>query len=226
MAASSLINLLLRQQCLLIEALQVTKRAVIISSINGIILFCTEPADGCLERYFGTKAGVRHELPEKIRTWICPPDSGAGGKLPDPSSPLVLDSETGRLLVFSVPNRENNHRLLLLEDRDCRPSAQRLQSVLGLTAREAEILFWLALGKMNAGIAILLGIKIPTVEKHLEHIMAKLKVETRTAAACCAHEVLNGHHLWEEALAINPSLRLPSLPVTPPAPKLDGSSRA
>jgi DNA-binding CsgD family transcriptional regulator len=225
MAAGSLIKLLLRQQCLLVEALQVTKRAVIISSINGVILFCTEPAEGCLERYFGTKAGARHELPEKIRTWICPPDSAAVGGPLDTISPLVVDFETGRLLVFSVPNRNNDHRLLLLEDRDIRPSAQRLQSALGLTAREGEILFWLAQGKVNAGIATLLGIKIPTVEKHIEHIMAKLNVETRTTAACCAHEALNGHHLWEEALAINRPIQTPSLPVAQPAPNRQSSGQ-
>lgn len=52
-----------------------------------------------------------------------------------------------------------------------------------LTRREAEILDWIAQGKRNAEIAIILGISHRTVGKHVEHVLAKLEVETRTAAA-------------------------------------------
>ncbi len=51
-----------------------------------------------------------------------------------------------------------------------------------LTAREREVLDWLAAGKTNRDIAAILGAKPRTVEKHLEHIYVKLGVETRTAA--------------------------------------------
>jgi DNA-binding CsgD family transcriptional regulator len=51
-----------------------------------------------------------------------------------------------------------------------------------LTARERDVLVWLAAGKTNRDIAAILGAKPRTVEKHLEHIYEKLGVETRTAA--------------------------------------------
>jgi DNA-binding CsgD family transcriptional regulator len=54
---------------------------------------------------------------------------------------------------------------------------------LGLTARELEILAWVARGKTNAEIAHLLWIAPATVRKHLENVYAKLGVRTRTAAA-------------------------------------------
>ena len=66
-------------------------------------------------------------------------------------------------------------------------SPDQLES-LGLTAREAEVLFWVARGKTNDEIATLLGIGFTTVKKHLESTFAKLGVENRTTAAAMALE--------------------------------------
>jgi DNA-binding CsgD family transcriptional regulator len=55
-----------------------------------------------------------------------------------------------------------------------------------LTAREAEVLYWVAKGKINRDIGDILGSSPATVKKHLERIYAKLGVETRTAAAAMA----------------------------------------
>jgi DNA-binding NarL/FixJ family response regulator len=70
-------------------------------------------------------------------------------------------------------------------------TAQRLE-VLGLTPREAEVLFWLAQGKANADIAIILEMSMPTVKTHLGHIFTKLGVENRTSAVVRALETLAG----------------------------------
>ncbi len=61
---------------------------------------------------------------------------------------------------------------------------------LGLSSREAEILFWVAQAKTNAEVGVILSISAATVKKHLEHIYAKLGVETRNAATLCALERL------------------------------------
>jgi DNA-binding NarL/FixJ family response regulator len=61
---------------------------------------------------------------------------------------------------------------------------------LGLTAREAEVLFWVARGKTNDEIATILGIGLTTVKKHLESTYSKLGVENRTTAAAVALERL------------------------------------
>ena len=53
---------------------------------------------------------------------------------------------------------------------------------LGLTAREREVLTWVARGKTNIEIAQLLWLAPSTVSKHLENVYAKLGVTTRTAA--------------------------------------------
>ena len=57
---------------------------------------------------------------------------------------------------------------------------------LGLSAREAEVLAWVALGKTNGEIAIIIGVSVRTVDKHVERVRDKLSVETRTAAAARA----------------------------------------
>lgn len=63
-----------------------------------------------------------------------------------------------------------------------------LLEVLGLTPREAEVLFWVARGKTNDEIATVLGIGLTTVKKHLESTFQKLGVENRTSAAAMALE--------------------------------------
>lgn len=61
--------------------------------------------------------------------------------------------------------------------------------VPGLTHREAEILHWIGEGKRNGEIGTILSVSERTVGKHVEHILEKLGVETRTAAARVAFEL-------------------------------------
>ena len=63
---------------------------------------------------------------------------------------------------------------------------------LGISPREAEILLWVAQGKSNYEVGVILGISPGTVKKHLEHIYAKLGVEGRNAASLRALETLGG----------------------------------
>jgi DNA-binding NarL/FixJ family response regulator len=70
-------------------------------------------------------------------------------------------------------------------------SAAPLIEQLGLSPREAETLLWVAQGKSNGDIAVILGISEKTVKKAMGHIFEKLGVESRTAAALRAVEVLS-----------------------------------
>ena len=69
---------------------------------------------------------------------------------------------------------------------DATPAA--IEKALGLTAREAEILSWVVLGKTNPEIGTITGIQLTTVKKHLESIFMKLGVENRTAAVALVLE--------------------------------------
>jgi DNA-binding CsgD family transcriptional regulator len=75
-----------------------------------------------------------------------------------------------------------------LEDSGCAP---RALSVLGLSAREAEVLYWVAAGKSGPVISSILGIRHDTVRSHLKKIYAKLGVENRLSAALRALQVLH-----------------------------------
>src|SRR4051794_7464259 len=63
---------------------------------------------------------------------------------------------------------------------------------LGLTPREAEVLLWMAQGKANAEVGLILEMSVATVKKHVEHIFEKLSVENRSAAIVRAIEFLGG----------------------------------
>jgi DNA-binding CsgD family transcriptional regulator len=52
-----------------------------------------------------------------------------------------------------------------------------------LTPRETEIAHWLARGKSNPEIGVILGCNARTVEKHVERILEKLGAENRVVAA-------------------------------------------
>ncbi len=80
-------------------------------------------------------------------------------------------------------------QLLVLEEPGAPPGPKALMT-LGLTAREAEVLYWIAQGKSNPDIATILGANVRTVHKHVEHIFQKLGLETRNAAMLAALEVL------------------------------------
>lgn len=93
------------------------------------------------------------------------------------------------LLVSFVLNRSRRD----FSDREralldlLRPQLARLyrrtSALERLTARESEVLRWIACGKTDRQIAAILGISARTVQKHLQNLYPKLGVETRTAAA-------------------------------------------
>lgn len=66
-----------------------------------------------------------------------------------------------------------------------------LRTRFGLTAREAEVLLWIARGKANKDIGEILGLSPRTVNKHLEQIYVKLGVENRASAAVKAAEAMS-----------------------------------
>ena len=57
---------------------------------------------------------------------------------------------------------------------------------LGLTRRETEVLTWIAQGKTNHEIGVILSACTGTICKHVQRILVKLSVENRTAAAAIA----------------------------------------
>jgi DNA-binding CsgD family transcriptional regulator len=111
-----------------------------------------------------------------------------GDDLPRTRDPLTLEREGHSLVVRMISLGEQTMLVLNRLRTGRRPEALK---PLGLSSRESEVLGWLAEGKTNAEIAIIVGASVRTIDKHLEHVFRKLGVETRTAAVARALELLH-----------------------------------
>lgn len=100
-------------------------------------------------------------------------------------------TETQRaLLAVLAPHIERAHAQAQRRSADLDALPVSRLTKLGLTPREAEVLHWVAEGKRDAEIAIILGTATRTVCKHVERILAKLSAETRLAAVAAARTAL------------------------------------
>jgi ATP/maltotriose-dependent transcriptional regulator MalT len=104
--------------------------------------------------------------------------------------PLQITKENSisifRPIVRSIPDLATEEILLLLEERPRRSISPTVMQLLGLTKREAEILFLIYQDRSNPEIAKTLNCSLTTVKKHIEHIYSKLNVQSRTSAVLMA----------------------------------------
>ena len=171
---------------LLRHGLDRSDRGLIVVDANGRVRLMSARARDWVTAYFGRMRN--DELPDALRRWIDYDEAllRGAGMLVTPRAPLIAEREGRRLDIRMV--FEGDHRLLLLDEhRTIRPATELER--LGLSRRQAEVLSWIAEGKTNADIATILGTAQRTVEKHVEHILRRLGVETRTAAAARALSV-------------------------------------
>ena len=130
-------------------------RGVILLGLAAEIEFASPPTERLLREFFPARSGG--QLPAALVEWL---ESGD-------TKPVVRRRGERRLTVRQADGA------LLLEER---------HEGIELTAREREVLAWVARGKTNGEIAQLLWLAPKTVGKHLENVYAKLGVSTRTAA--------------------------------------------
>jgi len=153
-------------------------QAVIIALRDHTIQFCTKLAWNLVERYFGPK--VLTKRPQALGSWM----DGGGGEQ------FVVEAGASRLSVRRFSESDTSGTvMLLLEEKVDLAGPEPLQK-LGLTPREAEVLFWLTQGKSSPEIGVIIGTAPNTVKKHVQNLFQKLGVENRTAAAMRALEVL------------------------------------
>jgi DNA-binding CsgD family transcriptional regulator len=166
----------------------------------GEIALASGSAVRWLVDYFGGSTGEAGRLSEPLEAWIRRSGDRLNGRheTPPPATPLVREREGATLTVRLLPARADGELdALVLEERRTAVASAEL-AALGLTPREVELVALVAAGRTNAEIALALGIRTPTVVKHLEHVFAKLEVETRTAAAARVFEAC-GYRIGELA---------------------------
>lgn len=173
------------------QAAEAADRGVILLTREGRVRWMTGRARRQLADYFGRLPRSAHHLPEPLERWVQEQRAllAQEAEVPPPREPLVVEREGRRLVVRLLAGRPEEPPLLLLEEERTAFSAASLES-LGLGRREAEVLFWVAQGKTNPEVALILGVSPRTVQTHLERVYQKLGVETRMAATLQALEAL------------------------------------
>ncbi len=166
------------------RALGAVKNAVVVADPDGRIRSMTALAEKYLRAYFGREFKTQ-SLPDSVQRWATQ-QRRIIEQLEVPSS-LSIELGHARLQLRLVP--DGGQRVVLLTEQCSTFDSEPLEK-LGLTAREAEVLAWVAHGRTNADIAQILDLSARTVQKHLEHIFEKLGVESRTAAAARAWEAM------------------------------------
>ncbi len=104
----------------------------------------------------------------------------------DLTEALLVAGLQQNLSLSKLADTGRGAHLVLIQPQEAIPSADVLMQTCAVTKREAEVLYWVALGKTNRDIGEILDLSPRTVNKHLEHIFTKLNVETRTAAVASA----------------------------------------
>jgi DNA-binding CsgD family transcriptional regulator len=154
------------------------QEAFLITNAQGEILLATSKARLLLKTFFIECADP--VLPGELCTWLI---EGCDSQKPF----VVRDPEKGEVEIQCLSLSRTQHLMLLCIQH--RPGPKVLRE-LGLTSREAEILYWMAEGKHNPEIAIVVNASLNAVKKHASNIFAKLGVESRGSAIRLALEVL------------------------------------
>jgi len=163
---------------------------VIILASDGKIQLKTQRAWELLAQYFQTHQ--KNSLPETLQRWVNYQLSLIAGNedLTLACLPLQIEKENNRLIIRLMCDRQHQQYILLLEEQRLSSFSPQLLTAIGLTKREAEVLFWATKDNSTKEIASILSCSDKTIEKHFEHIYEKLEVQTRTAAVVKALELL------------------------------------
>ena len=171
---------------------------MVVRPADGRLLWQTSLARSLLRDYFGSDSPF---APVPLTDWVR--REAAARTAVAPPLPLVV-ARGGRRLTLelhamgeagpaSAPGTDatgaapddaaDDEWLIVASEANDAALLEAMMHSFKLTAREAEVLHWVARGKTNRDIGDILGASPRTVTKHMEHILPKLGVETRTAAA-------------------------------------------
>jgi DNA-binding NarL/FixJ family response regulator len=139
-------------------------RAVVVLARDGGLLFATRLAHDLMAK-FGLRAG----------------DLGRATRIANAAGVLQVRH-------FTEPGRDDLV-MLALEEEHAPPGPAALMA-LGLTTRQAEVAYWVAQGKTNPEIAVILDASPRTIDKHMERILERLGMENRAAIIVRAGELL------------------------------------
>jgi CheY-like chemotaxis protein/DNA-binding CsgD family transcriptional regulator len=150
---------------------------------DGKLIWQTPLARELLLNYYGTSAP---QTPAPVVEWLRRHLQDAAERQIEP--PRLSIEQGPRRLTFRLHRQTGDSDgggdwLIVMREVSDAAVIEAMSLSFKLTAREAEVLYWVVKGKTNRDIGDILGASPATVKKHLERVYAKLGVETRTAAA-------------------------------------------
>ena len=150
---------------------------------EGKLIWQTALAREMLLRYCGTSAPM---TPPAVLEWLRLHLPDAQQRQIEPPALAIAHGATRlslRLHQQTGHDDEGDDWLIIMRELSDTAVIETMSLSLKLTAREAEVLYWVVKGKTNKDIGEILGSSPATAKKHLERVYVKLGVETRTAAA-------------------------------------------
>jgi DNA-binding response OmpR family regulator/DNA-binding CsgD family transcriptional regulator len=156
--------------------------SIAVRQSDGSVLWQTPLARGLLERYFEGNGAI---APQPLRQWLdqCVVRIAEQQEV----AKLTVEKGSAKLIVHlhqQIGDADaGGDWLLVMRESSDFAVIEAIRLSLQLTAREAEVLYWVVKGKTNKDVGDILGSSPMTVKKHLERVFVKLGVETRTAAA-------------------------------------------
>ncbi|MES2947141.1 MAG: response regulator [Pseudomonadota bacterium] len=162
---------------------------ITVRASDGCLMWQTPLARELLESYCGTQAPT---TPEPVLAWLRNSlPKLANQPLPGTEPPRLILERGARRLTFRLHQQigdgdgkaEEGDWLIVMREVSDTAVIEAMSLSFKLTAKEAEVLYWVVKGKTNKDIGEILGSSPMTVKKHLERIFVKMGVETRTAAA-------------------------------------------
>lgn len=168
-------------------ALDTAGRFLLAVSGDGRILWNTPQAAKLLKQSYPGLEELDFRLPSDITAWL-ERAAGSGRN----AATWTGGTDGNRLELSYLGQVRADEHVLRLAGTQAGSEIATLRHRLSLTAREAEVLIWLARGKSNRDISDILGISPRTVNKHLEQIYEKLGVENRASATALAIRSLDG----------------------------------
>ena len=185
-----------------------------IVSPRGRVLLETPEVRRMLSFHYGARV-AGGDLPDSLWRWM----RSARDRLEKlsstgPQEPRAFSHATGGVMLVIRMLLHPSGYLLLLREEDEKSEWKPLMR-LGISQREAQVLNLIAMGKTGPDVATILGISHDTVRKHTSHILVRLRVETRTAAALAAIEARSGPLTQTNAhpLALGNLLQAPARPI-------------
>jgi len=168
-------------------AMDEARRFLFATNSTGDVLWSTPQAAMLLEVAFPKILKSEFQLPDFVRRWI---DAQFEADISAPAQLVLINTEQQQTLITYIGRNGPDEFLIRIIEDNFLARQRCLSEAFGLTMREGEVLVWVANGKSNRDIGIILNLSPRTINKHMERVHRKLGVENRTMAAAMALKIL------------------------------------